>query len=336
MSEKKTLLVLEDGEKLTQAIRPAFEAAGYEVITYKDATGVLVMARQIQASVMVIDAQLRGAGSVSALKSFARNVHTTAVPAIAVIGRAGPKAAELLAAGARATIDDPVDPKQLLALAEKHRLEELDFTMAPADAVAAPERLASLEATRVLDSPPEDAFDRLTRLVSRLLPAPVSLASFVAADRQFFKSETGLTGKWKERRGTPLSHSFCQWVVTSREPVVIDDARRYRALRSNAAIDDLGVVAYAGVPVVGADGQAIGSMCAIDHDARKWSAEEIETLQDLAIVLQSYVVHLPEHVRAATQAVTRTLRRYGSRLRDDERDELLRIIDEQTHRLAAG
>jgi len=124
--------------------------------------------------------------------------------------------------------------------------------------------------------------------------------------------------------------------VSSHEPVIIDDANRYRALRSNAAIEDLGVVAYAGVPVVGHDGQAIGSMCAIDHDARKWSAGEIETLQDLAIILQAYVVRVPERAAQALKAVTRTMRRYGARLRDDEREELLRIIEEQSASLAAA
>src|SRR5262249_38602268 len=148
--------------------------------------------------------------------------------------------------------------------------------------------------------------------------------------------ETGLSGKWKERRGTPLSHSFCQWVVSSREPVIIDDARRYRALRSNAAVEELGVIAYAGVPVVGEGGQPIGSMCAIDHNARQWKDEEIETLQDLAIILQAYAVRVPERASEAMKAVTRTMRRFGPRLREDERDELLRIIDEQSASLAGA
>src|SRR5262245_16409745 len=102
MADKKTLLVLEEGATLTRAIKPEVERAGYEVITYRDATGVLVMAKQIAADVMILDAQLRNAGSVSALKSFGRNVHTAAIPIIALVGRTGPKSDDLMAAGARA------------------------------------------------------------------------------------------------------------------------------------------------------------------------------------------------------------------------------------------
>ena len=333
-TKTNTLLVLEDGQKVTRAIGPEFEKNGWEVITYKDATGVLVMARQIEADAMVVDAQLRGAGSLSALRSFARNANTAAIPIIALVGRTGPKPKELMEAGARATVDESADPAELMALAEQHRLDELDFTQAPKEVLGDPKRLDALVASRILDSPPEGAFDRLTRLASRLIVVPVSLASFVAADRQFFKSEVGLEGPWKERRGTPLSHSFCQWVVSAREPLVVDDAKRHRVLRSNAAVEDLGVVAYAGVPVVGDGGEPIGSMCAIDHQARKWTKDDIETLMDLALVAQAYALRVPEAVKEALQAVTRLMRRYGPRLRDDERDELLRIIDEQTALLA--
>ena len=332
----KTLLILEDGEKLTRAIAPEFKKNGWEVITYKDATGVLVMARQINADLMVVDAAIRGAGCLSALKSFQRNANTAGIPIIAVTGRSGPQAKELVENGVRATFKDGDDPAGLVKLAEKHMLDELDFTSAPAGVLQAPARMEALAKSRILDSPPEGAFDRLTRLASRLIVVPVSLASYVAADRQFFKAETGLEGPWKERRGTPLSHSFCQWVVSANEPLIVDDAKRHKVLRSNAAVDDLGVVAYAGVPMVGDGGQPIGSMCAIDHQSRKWTQEDIETLMDLALVAQAYALRVPDAVKEALQAVTRLMRRYGNKLRADERDELLRIIDEQTALLAAG
>jgi CheY-like chemotaxis protein len=332
---KKTLLILEEGETVTRALKPTFEKAGYEVITYRDATGVLIMARQIQADVMVLDAALRGAGALSALKSFARNVHTAGVPVIALVGKTGPKAEALLAAGARACTSDPPDPKEVLSLAEKHQLDTLDFSQAPAEALEEPARVEALEETAILDSPPDSGYDRVTRLASKLMGVPVSLATFVGTDRQFFKAETGLEGKWKERRGTPLSHSFCQWVVSSRQPVVIDDSKRHRVLRSNAAVDDLGVVAYAGVPIMGKGGQPLGSMCAIDHVTRSWSPADVETLQDLAIVLQSYALHDSERVKESLQAATRLICRHGSRLTPDARADLVGIIDEQATRLAA-
>ena len=114
-------------------------------------------------------------------------------------------------------------------------------------------RLAALRQTGLPDSGPEEAFDRLTRLATRALGVPVALVSLVDEHRQFFKSCVGLPEPWATDRQTPLSHSFCQHVVSAADPLVIADARQHPLVRDNAAIADLGVVAYAGFPrVIGA------------------------------------------------------------------------------------
>jgi GAF domain-containing protein len=151
-----------------------------------------------------------------------------------------------------------------------------------AAAVRDPERLAALRATGLLDSPPEPGFDRLTALASEILGAPVALVSLVAEDRQFFKSCVGLPEPWSSRRETPLSHSFCQHVVASREPLVVEDARVHPVLRDNLAIRDLGVVAYLGIPLFDARGTALGSLCVIDSRPRAWSADDVRLLRDVA------------------------------------------------------
>ena len=79
-----------------------------------------------------------------------------------------------------------------------------------------PARLSALEETGLMDSPPEDAFDRLTRIATRILGVPVSLVSLVDDHRQFFKSACGLPEPWATERETPLSHSFCKVAVESR------------------------------------------------------------------------------------------------------------------------
>src|SRR3954469_16084292 len=96
---------------------------------------------------------------------------------------------------------------------------------APVSCLAEPVRLGALRSTALLDSPPEEAFDRLTRLASHALDVPVALVSLVTDDRQFFKSCIGMSEPWASERGTPLSHSFCQHAVASGEPLVIEDAR---------------------------------------------------------------------------------------------------------------
>ena len=145
-----------------------------------------------------------------------------------------------------------------------------------------PVRLAALRQLALLDTPSEAAFDRLTRLATATLGVPVALVSLVDGDRQFFASCVGLPEPWRSARQTPLSHSFCQHTVASRAPLIIADARDHPLVRDNRAIPALDVVAYAGIPLVTADGHALGSFCAIDHRPRDWTAAELAILTDLA------------------------------------------------------
>jgi PAS domain S-box-containing protein len=150
-------------------------------------------------------------------------------------------------------------------------------------------RLAALRASDLLDSESEEAFDRLTRLARHLLGVPVSLVSLVDADRQFFKSQQGLGEPWRSDRETPLSHSFCQHVVARRAPLIVGDARDHPLVRGNAAIEDLDVVAYLGIPIHDPDGHAFGSLCAIDSKPRAWTDEHLAILTDLARAAENEV-----------------------------------------------
>jgi PAS domain S-box-containing protein len=160
-------------------------------------------------------------------------------------------------------------------------------------------RLAALASTGLLDSAAEPSFDRLTRLATRLLGTPVALVSLVDANRQFFKSCVGLPEPWASQRETPLSHSFCQHVVSMREPLVIDDARLDFRVKDNLAISDLGVIAYLGIPLA-FNGHVIGSFCAIDGKPRAWTSDDIALLRDLA---DSVVTEI--HLRAQRDEIER-------------------------------
>ncbi len=150
------------------------------------------------------------------------------------------------------------------------------------DAVDHPDRLEALRTTELLDSGAEEAFDRYTRLAATILEAPVALVSLVDTDRQFFKSCTGLPEPWNTARQTPLSHSFCQHAVASREPLIIDDAPNHALVRDNLAIPELGVAAYLGIPLITSAGHALGALCVIDNKPRKWSDRDVRVLRDIA------------------------------------------------------
>jgi serine phosphatase RsbU (regulator of sigma subunit) len=146
-------------------------------------------------------------------------------------------------------------------------------------------------------------FDRLTRIASRVMHAPVTLVSFVASDQQIFKGREGeLPARFAD--GTPLSHSFCQHVVSSGEPLVVEDALAHPLVRDNLAVADLNVLAYAGWPVVDPAGNVLGSLCAIDSTTRAWSPEELALLADLADLASDEVA-----LRAANRHAERALAR---------------------------
>jgi two-component sensor histidine kinase len=152
-----------------------------------------------------------------------------------------------------------------------------------------PARLAALADTKLLDSAAEEGFDRLTRLVTRLLGVPVALISLVDDNRQFFKSIDGLKGTAGEARQTPLSHSFCQHVVIERAPLIVTDAQSDLRVCDNLAIPELGVKSYLGVPLTLPSGHVIGSLCAIGTRPRMWTEDDVKCLADIAEIVMSEI-----------------------------------------------
>lgn len=175
------------------------------------------------------------------------------------------------------------EARRLAAESERRRAELLEEAarrealLATATAVQDPKRLAALRKTGLLDSAPDPSFDRHVRLAAEVLNAPIALVSLIDEDRQFLKSTIGV-----EERETPLSHSFCQHAVAQRTPLIVEDAREHPLLKHNPAVEEMGTVAYAGVPLIDAGGHALGTLCVIDSRPRKWSKSQVELLNDLA------------------------------------------------------
>lgn len=180
-----------------------------------------------------------------------------------------------------------------------------------------PARLAALKDSELMDSPAEAAFDRLTRLVTKLLGVPVALVTLVDRQRQFFKSAIGLPEPWASRRETPLTHSFCQYGVSNAEPLIVIDARTHPWLKDNLAISELGVIAYAGFPLLDQQQQVLGMVCAIDSVPHAWSEDEVSTLRELASMAATEI-----ELRARVRAL-----RESEKLREEERTLLRSVLD---------
>jgi GAF domain-containing protein len=146
-------------------------------------------------------------------------------------------------------------------------------------------RLAALARTELLDVPPDAGLDRITKLATDILGSEVSLISFVEVERQFFVSSFGLPEPYATSRQTPLSHSFCQHVVTTKKPLVVEDARSHPVVSTNLAVTDLNVISYLGVPLE-YHGELIGALCCINSSPQKWERREVTFLQGLAELIE--------------------------------------------------
>ena len=176
-----------------------------------------------------------------------------------------------------------------------------------------PARMRSL-ARSGLTAVADAQMEALAERVRRWVGAPVALVSLVQPDRQVFPGMAGLPEPWASTRSTPLTHSFCQYVVTSAEPLIVPDAREHPLLRDNRAVHDLGVVAYAGMPLTDETGNVLGSLCAIDVRPRQWTDDELTALRDLA--------------DACSTELRLRLVRYEAQVERARRDQL----EEQLHR----
>ncbi|MBL0407182.1 GAF domain-containing protein [Microvirga aerilata] len=159
------------------------------------------------------------------------------------------------------------------------------------DFLSNPKRLAALRQANLLDTPPEEAFDQLTRIAAQLTNSPMAMVTIIDANRQFMKSGVGSIGPTSPERDIPLSHSFCRHAVTSKQPLIVSDARTDANFNDNPALTDFGVIAYAGIPLVSQEGEALGALCVIDSKPREWSDEQIDTLRSLATTVMSLITY---------------------------------------------
>lgn len=139
-------------------------------------------------------------------------------------------------------------------------------------------RVDTLRALNILDTSPEERFDRLTRLAKRLFGVPIALVSLVDEDRQWFKSCQGLGVS-----ETPRDISFCGHAILGEDIFLIPDAALDERFLDNPLVtDEPHIRFYAGCPLKVPNGSKLGTLCIIDREPRELGSEDLELLRDLA------------------------------------------------------
>jgi diguanylate cyclase (GGDEF)-like protein len=143
-------------------------------------------------------------------------------------------------------------------------------------------RVEALRRLRILDSAPEERFDRLTRLAKRLFKVPIALVGFVDKDRVWFKSRQGL-----DIEETPREQSFCAHAIMGDGIMVVPDAMDDERFADNPLVTgDPRIRFYAGRPVKTPDGAQMGTLCILDVNPRALTEEDELLLNDLAVLVE--------------------------------------------------
>lgn len=147
-------------------------------------------------------------------------------------------------------------------------------------------RLAALQASRLLDSPQEDVFDRLTWLATHATECPMALLSLLSARRQWFKSRVGV-----DERETPRELAFCNHAIMQDGPFVVEDAGSDPRFADNPMVTGGPRIRfYAGYPVRAANGLALGSLCVLDSEPRRLRERELRALRELAAIASEEIM----------------------------------------------
>lgn len=142
-------------------------------------------------------------------------------------------------------------------------------------------RLKSLQALRIMDSAPEERFDRITRMAKRLFRVETCLVSLVDAKRQWFKSKQGL-----DACETSRAVSFCGHAIIEDRPFIVEDALNDERFADNPLVTgEPNLRFYAGYPVHAPSGRRIGTLCLIDSKPRAFSDLDAEMLKDFAALV---------------------------------------------------
>lgn len=164
------------------------------------------------------------------------------------------------------------------------------------------ERLAALERLDLLDTPKDEGLERVVRLIKQVFTIDIGLVSLIDAHRQWYKACSGLIAD-----EVPREDSFCRYVVTSEEPVIVPDATNDERFSDHPAVTgESHIRFYAGVPLRTREGHVVGTVCAIDRRPRSFGSRDLVVLEELAGVAMDRMELLQS---AATDALTEALTR---------------------------
>lgn len=147
------------------------------------------------------------------------------------------------------------------------------------------QRLKALDILKIMDTPAEQRFDRITRLAKRMFDVPIALITLLDEDRQWFKSKIGM-----DVSETPREHAFCSYTIEQEKCLVVNDASLDSRFSDNPYVVNPPYIRfYAGFPFRASTGEKLGSLCLIDTKPRYISERETKFLGELALMVEEEI-----------------------------------------------
>jgi len=275
--------------KPAAVLAAAVRADGGELVDVADAATLLQAVAERQPSTVVVQRRFAGRDALELCRAVrAMEIAGEAEPAFVVV--ASNEDEMDMEAGVEAGVTDWLlwPFKETYARTRMHcwmLREACRWSPAPL-AIDEDQRLRALQDMRILDTPPEERFDRYTRIAAELFDVPIALVSLIDRDRQWFKSSHGLAVA-----ETPRETAFCAHAILDRAVLQVADTLQDARFADNPFVTgDPRVRFYAGAPLAAADGSLVGTLCLIDRRARQLDDQQLGLLRDLADLVEAELV----------------------------------------------
>jgi GAF domain-containing protein len=277
------VLVVDSDMAARRAAMVALLPRGFDLSVAESSFEALSVAQRVVPDLIVLGSSMTDPVGLGLVGRLFSTPATADIPVI-VVADTPEQAAAADRAGARSVIPGPVAGDRLQKAVQDHIDFPSALPQAPAAVLNDPDRLALVDSLRP-GPEGEPSLERFTALAAKLLKAPVSIVTLVEMDGQTVAGQTGRDAPGTGPTRAPLTHSFCQFAVTSRQPLRIDDSVTHPLVASSPAIQDDDIRAYLGVPLLVGGEQAVGALCVTDGVPRHWTDDETEVLTDLAEIL---------------------------------------------------
>lgn len=277
--EELLVLLIEDDPDLMELEQLLLESEDFLVVTARDGHRGLRLLQVIQPDIIVTDMMMPVLDGFGFMKQYKERPGAD-VPIVAV-SAFEPYLEQAIELGATAGLQKPLEMSKLTALIRDIVRGESVAARQPGPQSTAEEESARLRAIfdLRLDQPaPETSIQTFVDSVALHFDVPISLLSVVTEDQQFWSASCGLPQDLEEARGGPRSESFCTHAVAARAALVVQDTAANPFFRDNPLVTRRGLRFYAGVPLIARHGEALGTLCLLDYQARTFTHFDLELL----------------------------------------------------------